>query len=150
MPCLGLRATWFISAYKLKSQLAFYLLKVNNRNPRKRCEICSKLTAKTPKRCQWRRSGFFIVNFEHIPHLDMYISSHFSGKCRIFFYFQLHPAAFTPAYLIFFTRSFIYVSLIKRENPVAPLDTKPMFSQTLPKVLVNPMFLEIAKQVIAT
>ena len=31
-----------------------YLLKVNNRNTRKRCEICS---------------GVFIVNFEHILHL---------------------------------------------------------------------------------
>ena len=29
-----------------------YLHKVNNRNTRKRCEICSKLTIKTPKRCQ--------------------------------------------------------------------------------------------------
>ena len=29
-----------------------------------RCEICSNLTIKTPK-----RFGVFIVNFEHIPHL---------------------------------------------------------------------------------
>ena len=29
-----------------------YLLKVNNRNTRTRCEICSKLTIKTPKRRQ--------------------------------------------------------------------------------------------------
>ena len=27
-----------------------YLLKVNNRNNRKRCEICSKLTIQTPER----------------------------------------------------------------------------------------------------
>ena len=40
--------------------------KRNNRNARKRCEICSKLTIKTPER---RRSGVFIVNFEHILHL---------------------------------------------------------------------------------
>ena len=45
-----------------------YLLKVNNRNTRTRCEICSKLT-KTPERRQWRRSGIFIVNFEHISDL---------------------------------------------------------------------------------
>ena len=51
------------------SQLTFYLLKVNNRNARKKREICSKLTIKTPERCQWRRSGVFIVNFEHISHL---------------------------------------------------------------------------------
>ena len=30
-----------------------YLLKINNRNTRARCEICSKLTIKTPERCQW-------------------------------------------------------------------------------------------------
>ena len=28
-----------------------YLFKVNNRNTRTRCEICSKLTIKTPERC---------------------------------------------------------------------------------------------------
>ena len=42
-----------------------YLLKVNNRNTRTSCEICSELTIKTLERCQWRRSGVFIVNFEH-------------------------------------------------------------------------------------
>ena len=31
---------------------AFYLLKVNNRSTRTRCEICSKLTIKTPERRQ--------------------------------------------------------------------------------------------------
>ena len=35
-----------------------YFFKVNNRNTRKRYEICSKLTIKT-----------FIVNFEHILYL---------------------------------------------------------------------------------
>ena len=46
-----------------------YLFKVNNKNTRKRIEICSKLTIKTPERCHWRLSGVFIVNFEHIKHL---------------------------------------------------------------------------------
>ena len=46
-----------------------YLFKVNNRNTRTRCEICSKLTINTPERRHWRRSGVFIVNFEHISHL---------------------------------------------------------------------------------
>ena len=57
------------------------MFKVNNRNTRTRCEICSKLT-KTPERRQWRRSGDFIVNIEHFSHLvlvfllltlDMYV-----------------------------------------------------------------------------
>ena len=58
----------------------FYLFKVNNKNTRKKCGICSKLTIKTPERrlcgaskgfmkAFRRRSGVFIVNFEHILHL---------------------------------------------------------------------------------
>ena len=46
-----------------------YLLEVNKRNTRTRCEICSKLTIKIPERRQWRYSGIFIVNLEHISHL---------------------------------------------------------------------------------
>ena len=46
-----------------------YKFKVNNRNTRTRCEICSKLIIKTPERRHWRHSGVFIVNFEHISHL---------------------------------------------------------------------------------
>ena len=42
-----------------------YLLKFNSRNTKKRCGKCSKLTMKTPD----RRSGVFIVNFEHISRL---------------------------------------------------------------------------------
>ena len=38
---------------------------VNHRNTRASCEICSKLTIKTPEPCQWRRFGVFIVKFEH-------------------------------------------------------------------------------------
>ena len=45
-----------------------YLLKGNNRNTRTRCEICSKLTMMTRERRQWRCSGVFIVNLEHISH----------------------------------------------------------------------------------
>ena len=42
------------------------MFKVNNTNARTRYEICSKLTIKIPERRHWRRSGIFIVNFEHI------------------------------------------------------------------------------------
>ena len=31
-----------------------YMFKVNNRNSRTRCEICSKLIIKTPERRHWR------------------------------------------------------------------------------------------------
>ena len=42
------------------------MFKVNSRATITRCEIRSKLTIKTPERLQWRRSGFFIANFEHL------------------------------------------------------------------------------------
>ena len=73
-------------------------LKVTNRNTITRCEICSKLTIKTTERCYWRRSGVFIVNFEHISHLvlvflmltlNMYwlqsFGKHFAIMCEINF-----------------------------------------------------------------
>ena len=50
------------------------MFKVNNRNSRTRCEICSKLTIKTPEQPQWRLKNLWtyftpcpsvsIVNFE--------------------------------------------------------------------------------------
>ena len=44
--------------------------KVNKRSTTgTRCEICSKLTIKTPERRHCRRSGVFIVNFDHVSHL---------------------------------------------------------------------------------
>ena len=46
-----------------------YMLKVNDRNSRTRCEISSELTIKTPEQRQWRRSGVIVVNFEDILHL---------------------------------------------------------------------------------
>ena len=41
-----------------------YMFKVNNRNTRTRCDICSKLTIEIR-----RRSSVFTVNFEYILHL---------------------------------------------------------------------------------
>ena len=46
-----------------------YMFKINNRNTRKNCEICSELTIKIPEWHQWRRSDVFTVNSEHISHL---------------------------------------------------------------------------------
>ena len=45
------------------------LVQISNRNIRKKCEICSKLSIKIPERRQWHRSGVFIDNFEHISHV---------------------------------------------------------------------------------
>ena len=45
------------------------LFNVNNRNFRKMCEICSKLTIQITERPKLCRSGVFIVKFEHILYL---------------------------------------------------------------------------------
>ena len=52
-----------------KTQPAFTCSKLTIEKLEQRCEICSKLTIKPPKRHHWRRFGSFIVNFEHISHL---------------------------------------------------------------------------------
>ena len=52
------------------SPAKIFLFKVSNINSIKRCDICSKLIIiNTPERRQLRRSGVFIVNFEHISNL---------------------------------------------------------------------------------
>ena len=56
----------YASAYEGLIPVGNYMLEVNNRNTRARCEMCSKSTIETPERRQSRRSGVFIVNFEHI------------------------------------------------------------------------------------
>ena len=53
-----IQLTYFVP---LVSFYNIYFFKVNNINTRKRCEICSKLTMKTPER----------RNFEHISHLSL-------------------------------------------------------------------------------
>ena len=42
------------------------MFKVNNRNSRKRCEICSNLTTKIPERRLTPCSSVFIVNLEQV------------------------------------------------------------------------------------
>ena len=47
-----------ILSFNSQTPASIYLFKVNNRNTRTRCEICSKLTI-----------SVFIVNIEHISHI---------------------------------------------------------------------------------
>ena len=63
---------WSVSLLKMEEinlHSKTYLFKVSNKNARKWCEICLKLTIKTPKRRHWHLFGVFVVNFEPISHL---------------------------------------------------------------------------------
>ena len=104
-----------------------YLFKVNNRNTG---EICSKLTIKTPKRRCWRRSGVFIVNFEH--NLRFYSCTYFLG-CTEFqttrpqtttehFYYKETGIKFFFT-LLCFTNSDHDVSVITRLEPITTCRT---------------------------
>ena len=67
---MTMRLILFAAYLKLISLPAsFYLFKVNNRDTRKRCYVCSKLTIKTPEWYHWCHSGGFIINCEHIFHI---------------------------------------------------------------------------------
>ena len=58
---------FFMGSLNVDSLLTYpvgiYMFKVNNRNTRTRCEICSKSTIKTPERRHWCCSGILIVDF---------------------------------------------------------------------------------------
>ena len=58
-----------VKTYSKSSSAGIYLLRVNNRNTRTRCEISLKLTVKTPERRHWGHSGVCIVNFQQVSHI---------------------------------------------------------------------------------
>ena len=67
------------------TQLAFYLLKVNNENSWTICEICSIVTIKTSERRHWRHSGVFIEQISHavlVFHCCLWTSKCVSCKTR--------------------------------------------------------------------
>ena len=60
------KASYITFIYQYYTKATIYLFQVNTR---KRCKICSKLSIKTSERRHYRRSGVFIINFEHISYL---------------------------------------------------------------------------------
>ena len=59
-----------------------HLLKVNNRNTRSRCEICSKLTIKTPEQCQALFSTYFNACFQS-NHQTLHIQINLDSKFQL-------------------------------------------------------------------
>ena len=55
---------WVVFLFSVIQSGNIYLSKVKDRNGRKMCEICSKLTINTQERRHWRRSVEFVVYFD--------------------------------------------------------------------------------------
>ena len=65
---------YWITNFREATQPTFTCSKLVIETLEQMCEICSKLTIKTPKRRQWHHFGVFIVKFEHISHLSYSVS----------------------------------------------------------------------------
>ena len=99
-----------------------YLLKVNNRNARTRCEICSKLTMKILKQRHWCRSGAFI---EHISHFFLIFYCYLSiCNCRRDDEFDIYGNTFYPIWYVSNIRNTtvcqIYLAQLIRTVPSPP------------------------------
>ena len=94
-----------------------HLLKVNNRNTRTKCEVCSKLKIKTPERRQWHRSVVFVVNFEHISHvlafllLNSSIAKSYKKRRQILWISKLY---FDLSYFLGSSITFKFEGILKR------------------------------------
>ena len=78
-----------------------YILKLNNKITKARCEIYFKLTIKIPERHHWRRPGVFIINFEHISHLvPVFLLLTYAGWAKGFCGKKIISAIFFEAFLL--------------------------------------------------
>ena len=107
------------------------MFKVDNRNTRKRFELCPKVIMKASERRHWRRYDTCFVNFEHISHffllfllltlnkylfVGMFLSRLWSNECsKSFPLFTFAPLWFLKVlklflYGFFFTLLFLFFS----------------------------------------
>ena len=126
------------------SQPAFACSNLTIKTQETRFKICSKLTIKTPERRQSRRSGVFIVNFEHISHfvlvfllltLNMQLTAGLLLMCIVIIYFPVYDVINFEVKLSFLIKSFFYMTkksvqkfeYLKNEN-LLRWDKKPFSS----------------------
>ena len=65
--CLHLVFSLYV--FSLAFPANIYLSEINHVNNKSICNICSKLTIKTPEWRHWRRSGIFIVISQNVSHM---------------------------------------------------------------------------------
>ena len=81
----------------VKGPAGFYLFKANNGNNRTVCEICSKLTKKTPERCHWLSFSeiFRTISFLFFENHKSRVNNEQKSKC-FHFEFDCHEAKSKP------------------------------------------------------
>ena len=92
------------------------MVKINNRNTKTRCEICSKLIIKIPERRHWRRSGVFIVNFGRLSGIFIVNFEHILHLVLVFFINFEHVITDWDAWSIVFVYSMIFSSCSSLRN----------------------------------
>ena len=80
------------------THITFTCSKSTIETQKKRCEICSKLTRKTPERCQRRLSGVFIVSFEHISQFFQVFFKEWNQLAKFFFFLN---SSFRGCFLLY-------------------------------------------------
>ena len=98
-----------------------YLFKVNNRNTRKRCEICLKLTIITQERCQWHWRWKWRTYFTHRVFLLLTLNKLMLARLEFKKYFRWRQMTdnhlrniFSPKETTFFTELTVAVRLSYR------------------------------------
>ena len=94
-----------------ESQQIFHMYNVNKKNTRKRCEICSKLTIKTPERRHWLCSGVF-----SLLNLNMFLT--FLSVCAVkYVLVGMHNSG---RFLLFFHICFSFLQIITSMHLMFP------------------------------
>ena len=119
--------------YNIANPAGIYLLKVNNRNTRTKCEICSKLTMKIP--------GIFTINFEHISHLVLvFILLTLNNKDFWHTHYSHHLAFFQ-----LLSNSFLALSPLPKSCYILPMNgTRKPFRQKMTKARLH-LWMQIGK-----
>ena len=101
----------------MENQLTFTCSKSTIVTPRKRYELRSKLTIKSPERPYWRRSGVCVVNFEYISYLFLSVTvvdseqDIFSGEGLIMLKYNILHLKDKKSYCNDGTNFYVYISL---------------------------------------
>ena len=107
-----------------------------------------KLTIKTRERCQWRRSGVFIVNFVHVSHLFLvFLLVSLNNQMLAWFYLHCHHFSQFRQTLLDFVEQIVkdisnvrdntFVNFFKYVSPTYNFEIKTKNNQSFDKLRIK-------------